>query len=485
MTTNTRVFAFLIATGFAARLDAQMQGSFSPAGSLTTVREGHTASLLTNGQVLIAGGFAILAGWPVWASAEIFDPVAGTFTATGSMASPRSGHTATLLPDGRILIAGGVTVVEAPSGNYPPPLSSAEVYDPSTGAFSATGNMSTGRSGHAATLLNNGKVLITGGAVDASAELYDPSTGTFSPAGNMTAVRDEELAVLLPNGKVLIEGGGGCAALPPPELYDPVTSTFALTGASANPDLYPMTATLLLDGTVLTTMNVPCDIGNGAEIYNSATGTFTAANKLPSASDGFLATLLPSGQVFLNGELLAAGVYQAGGSFLLYDPHTGAYSTAPGSFPQSDESGTSTLLANGAVLMAGGWICCGFSVADAETYLPANDTPAPMLYAISGGTQGAILHGASQQLVSPSNPAVAGEAIEIYGAGLVEGGAIPPQVFIGGRMAQVLFFGDAPGFAGLNQINVVVPSGLASGSNATVQMLYLARPSNQVTLAVQ
>ncbi len=178
-------------------------------------------------------------------------------------------------------------------------------------------------------------------------------------------------------------------------------------------------------------------------------------------------------------------MYQAGGSFLLYDPQAGTYSTATGSFPQSDAAGTSTLLSNGAVLMAGGWICCGFSVADAEIYLPANDTPAPVLYAVSGSTQGAILHGASQQLVSPSNPAVAGEALEIYGAGLVEGGAIPPQIFIGGKMAQVLFFGDAPGYTGLNQINVVVPGGLSSGGNAPVQMLYLTRPSNQVSLAVQ
>ena len=485
MPTNTRLLAFLIVSSFAARLDAQMQGAFSPAGSLTTVRQGHTATILNNGKVLIAGGFATLAGWPVWASAEVFDPVAGIFTATGSMASPRASHTATVLPDGRVLIAGGVTVVEDPSGNYPPPLSSAELYDPSTGVFSATGDMNTGRSSHAATLLNNGKVLISGGSADASAELYDPSSGTFSPAGNMTAVRDPDFAVLLPSGKVLIEGGGGgCDVAPQPELYDPVTGSFTLTGASANPGLFPMTATLLLDGTVFTTLNVPCDVGNGAEIYNPAIGTFTSATRLPGDSAGFTAALLPNGQVFLHGSLYG-NFYEAGGSFLLYDPPAGTYSAVPGSFPQSDESGTSTLLSNGALLMAGGWICCGFSVGDAEIYLPANDTPAPMLYVASSGTQGAILHGASQQLVSPSNPALAGEAIEIYGAGMVEGGAISPQVFIGGRMAQVLFFGDAPGYPGLNQINVAVPSGLASGSNAQVQMLYLTRPSNQVALAVQ
>jgi hypothetical protein len=339
MITNTRVFAFLIATGFAAHLDAQMQGSFSPAGSLTTVRTGHTASLLSNGKVLIAGGYATLARWPVWASAEIFDPVEGTFTATGSMATPRAGHTATLLPDGRVLIAGGYAQMAFTSPTAP--LASAELYDPSTGSFTATGSMTTARFFHTATLLNNGKVLITGGdglnasgnPALASAEIYDPQTGTFSAAGYMTAARDEHFAVLLPNGKVLIEGGGDCGALPPPELYDPATGTFALTGASANPGLYPMSATLLLDGTVLTTLNVPCDVGNGAEIYNPATGTFTAANKPPSDSEGFLATLLPNGPVFLHGELPGANVYQAGGTFLLYDPHSGTYMRRPSHHP--------------------------------------------------------------------------------------------------------------------------------------------------------
>ena len=470
----------------ALQLDAQMLGSFTPASNLTTDRQGHTATLLTNGKVVIAGGYSTVAGFPVWLSAELFDPVAGTFTSTGNMTTPRAGHTATLLPDGRVLIAGGV---EVSRGNGPPPLSSAELYDPSNGAFSATGNMSTGRAGHTATLLDNGKVLITGGSGASSADLYDPSTGSFSPTGYMTAAREGHFAVLLPNGKVLIEGGGDCIIPPQPELYDPVRGSFALTGASSHPGLFLMTATLLLDGTVLTTMNYPCggDGGgtNGAELYTPATGTFTSASSLAYDSGGFIATLLPNGQVFLHGSLFDADVYRAGGTFLLYDPHSGAYSTVPGAFPQSDESGTSTLLANGALLMAGGWICCGFSVADAEIYLPANDTPAPLLYAVSGNMQGAILHGASQQLVSASNPAVAGEAIEIYGTGLVEGGAISPQVFIGGRMAQILFFGDAPGYAGLNQINVAVPDGVASGSSAPVQMLYLTRPSNQVTLAVQ
>lgn len=461
------------------------QGSFSEVGSLTTVRTGHTATLLANGKVLISGGYATLAGWPVWSSAELYDPAEEGFSLTGSMGTPRCRHTATLLPDGRVLIVGGSTQINPPA--YPG-VASAEIYDPSTSAFTPTGSMASPRYSHTATLLNSGKVLIAGGIGPnfgdlSSAELYDPSTGTFSPAGNMTAPRDGHLAVPLADGRLLIEGGGDCDLAPNPEVYDPSSGAFTLTGASTQPYLFPMTATLLPDGTVYTTMNVPCDIGNGAESYNPSTGVFTPATQLPQAMVGDTANLLPEGQIFIHGAQF--DYYQAGGSFLLYDPVASAYTYLSGAFAQSDEGHSSTLLSDGTVLMAGGWICCGFSVADAEVYLPLNPVKSPLLYSMPGGTQGAILHGLTQQLVSSSNPAAAGEVIEIYGAGLAEGSLIPPQVWIGGLGAPVTFFGDAPGYPGLNQINAVVPGGLASGSTANVRLDYLSRPSNTVTVAIQ
>jgi hypothetical protein len=147
-------------------------GTFSPTGSMTTARSYHTATLLTDGRVLVAGG--ITSGRA--ASAEIYDPKTGTFIATGSMTTDRYSHTATLLTDGRVLVAGGYGTNSASTNSAS--LASADIYDPRAGTFSATGSMTTARGGQSATLLTDGRVLIAGGLFGssylASAELYQP-----------------------------------------------------------------------------------------------------------------------------------------------------------------------------------------------------------------------------------------------------------------------------------------------------------------------
>jgi hypothetical protein len=202
-------------------------GKFSRTGSMAGIRYFHTATLLADGRVLIVGGRTAGPGAGLEndvASAELYDPATGKFRSTGSMARPREGHTATLLPDGRVLVAGGFSITSA-NGDTP---SSAELYDPATGTFSPTGSMATGRIGHTATLLTNGLVLVAGGLTSdskqsiGSAELYDPAKGSFSQIGNLLQKCGAVSANLLADGRVLLLGSDTWASGPPSaELYNP------------------------------------------------------------------------------------------------------------------------------------------------------------------------------------------------------------------------------------------------------------------------
>ncbi len=176
----------------------------------------HTATLLQNGKVLIVGGILLSSSDPA-ATAEVYDQATGIFAMTGAMATAREQHTATLLADGRVLIAGGTT--STGTGDLHP-TATAEVYDPSTGSFSVTGSMAEARSLHTATLLPNEEVLVAGGGDDNStAEVYDPTTGSFSITGGMEIGRSGHTATLLPNGSVLVAGGGIFLGLASAELY--------------------------------------------------------------------------------------------------------------------------------------------------------------------------------------------------------------------------------------------------------------------------
>jgi WD40 repeat protein len=228
-------------------------GTFSPTGSMTTARGVPTATQLSDGRVLIAGGYDstgdITAG-KILTSAELYDPKTGTFSPTGSMTAARLGETATALSDGLVLIAGG-------GGDSAGKviLASAELYDPKTGTFSPTGSMATARSSDTATVLSDGSVLIAGGYDStgplASAELYDPKTGTFGPTGSMATARASSTATALADGSVLIAGGyDSTGPLASAELYDPGTGTFSPTGSMTTARIIP-TATALSDGRVL------------------------------------------------------------------------------------------------------------------------------------------------------------------------------------------------------------------------------------------
>ena len=198
--------------------------TWSPAGRLITARAHHSATLLPGGKVLIAGGDTGY-GNGVMASSELYDPASGISTSTGSLGVARYGHRAILLPDGRVLVVGGL----AGTNNNSYPLASAELYDPASGTWTATGSLGSVRRGSTATLLPNGKVLVAGGddgttvlgtTVLSSAELYDPASGAWTPTGSLVTGRSSHSATLLPNGKVLMAGGyDGSSTLSSAELY--------------------------------------------------------------------------------------------------------------------------------------------------------------------------------------------------------------------------------------------------------------------------
>jgi len=188
------------------------------------------------------------------------------------------------------------------------------------------------------------------------------------------------------------------------------------------------------------------------------------------------ATLLPDGSVLFSGGHL----FNLATSAEVYDPIKGAF-TRTASMIYGRELHTATLLNDGRVLITGG------SSTSAELYTPQVLIPAPFMLSLSGDGkgQGAILHANTSQAASSDHPAAVGEALEIYLTGLGDGSQIPPQVSIGGRMAEVLWFGNTPGYAGLNQINVRVPAGLAPGPAVPVRLTYLNRPSNAVTIGLK
>jgi Galactose oxidase, central domain len=242
---------------------------FSPTGSMLSPREFDTATLLTDGRVLILGG---IGKGGTLASAELYDPATGRFSSAGNTLAPLGeGHSSTLLLDGRVLIAGG-------DGSSSPVrlTDTAEIYDPTSGRFSSTGSMTTPRAFHTATLLTDGRVLLAGGedssGFSSSAQLYDPSSGTFGATGSMSSARQNHVAVRLDDGRVLVAGGdiGTGNRLVSAELYDAATGRFGPTG-NMTTERVGLTATLLLDGRVLVVgANVTgtgIDIANEAELY--------------------------------------------------------------------------------------------------------------------------------------------------------------------------------------------------------------------------
>ncbi len=270
----------------------------------TSMRIRHTATTLADGRILIASGE--LAG-----ATEVFDPATGRFTAGGTLVTARMGHTATRLPSGRVLLVGGLRP-ELQGFNYRlVPLDSAEEYDPASGSSTAVGSLSTTRFGHAATLLPDGRVVVAGGTSRADVEIYDARTRTFATSGRLLEAREDLQGTLLASGQVLFVGGSDPQgrSLASSEVYDPATGASRATRGAMAAGREDHTATTLADGRVLVCGGEDNEAAPGggdvvlssAELYDPATDSFSSAGSFTVPRDDHAAVRLADGRVLLLG----------------------------------------------------------------------------------------------------------------------------------------------------------------------------------------
>ncbi|KYG11324.1 hypothetical protein BE21_57850 [Sorangium cellulosum] len=343
--------------------------------SMPRSRAEHTATLLRNGQVLVAGGSELDADGSLRAAiddAELLDPNAGMWPSLDPLRTARSSHTATLLPDGRVLVAGG----DASDGgaNLGPIVDSTEVFDPDSGTWHVVGRMDRARASHTATLLLDGRVLVAGGRASGEigslshAELFDPDSGTWRIASPMNAARDQHTATLLDDGKVLVAGGRTeRTLLESAELFDPASERWELVAPMREPR-YAHTATLLPNGQVLVAGGSgPDGVLHGAEVFDPAIGRWLSLGPMIAARARHTATLLKDGRVLVAGGLDAAGALDSAEVFI---PDAGRW-TPLGSMHTGRIQHTATLLSDGQVLVVGGADMQGFALQPVEVFDPS------------------------------------------------------------------------------------------------------------------
>jgi hypothetical protein len=319
--------------------------------SMHVERAYDTATLLRDGKVLVAGGMRNSSnsdnGLSLGTnSCELYNPSTGSWSVTGSMHDKRFGHTATLLNDGKVLVVGGL--ISQRLGI----VSSCELYDPAIGSWNLTHSLSVPRYFHTATLLSDGKVLVAGG-YDGSArvlgcELYDPATGVWTFTGALNVGRTVAASALLPNGRVLIAGGldESLGATSICELYDPSTGKWRYTKPMNVARAWMENGvTLLQNGSFLVTGGGDGILTSFAscELYDPNTETWTLTGSLNAVNWGHTAILLSNGQVLVVGWSYCE----------LYDPGTGAWTVLAQTL-YNTVMGTATLLTDGRILAAGG-----------------------------------------------------------------------------------------------------------------------------------
>ena len=333
---------------FSPQTKAQSTDSWTSTASMNSPRADHTATILEDGRVLVAGGFDAQG---FLSSAEIYDAHLGSWNLTASMASPRAYHAAVRLPDGRVLVAGG-------ANNIAGKTSSSEIYNPSTALWTLTGSMNVARTSFALVKLDDGRVLAVGGFDTqgrflTSCEVYDPTADSWTLTGSLhtarAALNIQSQVVKLTDGRVLIEGGLNpsnlVSDLTSAEIYDPQTEIWSFTG-SLNIPRADQSAALLRSGKVIVAGgDSPPRSPSTSEIFDPSTGGWTMATLMTEFRSADTATALLDGRVLVVGP--------AGSSTEIYDEKTGTWASS-GSRSTATEEHTATLLQDGRVLVAGG-----------------------------------------------------------------------------------------------------------------------------------
>lgn len=360
---------------------AQAGGDFVATGDLPVQRALYGVAELQDGRALFIGGiadFGVILG-----ETAIYDLASDSFVAAAPALEARMRPTVVTLLDGRVLVAGGRG---GPKGVA---LASAEIYDPAADTFTATGSLTEPHYEPSAALLDDGRVLVAGGYAGrdpiATADLYDPATGTFSPTGELNVARIQASGVTrLADGRILIVGGWGAKApLTSAEIYDPATGQFSLAGEMPEGRALHGLVTLA-DGRVLVVGGSGDAGGNGfpvyhatALLYDPATQQFTPTGSLAHPRDQAAVSLLPDGRVLVAGGSRLEGNPGSVAVAMaeIYDPATGSFSEAGEMLVPSYDAHPATL-ADGSILIAGGWQFAGETVGDmpgasAERFVPA------------------------------------------------------------------------------------------------------------------
>ena len=444
-----------------------------PAGALQLARASTHAVALNDGRVLVIGSDNICkapgGAWDESIAAEVFDPATGTWSATGSLNAPRTDFVAVTLPDGRVLVTGGLTSVDDPLGNVA--FSSTKLYDPSNGGWSASGLLNVARTEPAAALLADGTVLVAGGAyvdrtgtrVLVSAEIFDPETGTWSRTGDLATARRGAAAIVLVDGRVLVVGGLPTGrrlheaaipeALASAEIFDPGTGQWAAAG-SLEAGRVDFSLVALPDGGALVaggfvgpgeTLPSPTHL---VERLDPRTMQWAPTDPMIVGAASRAAAVLGDGRVLLAGGLETPG-YEGDSTAIadaeLYDPVTGSW-TAGTPLPEPRERASAAALADGSVLLVGGddgsrltptaTTGCPEPVAAAVRYIPENvaSFPKPTLLPATLGLAKSDVPRAS---APPAEAKKAAAAINAFGLDLYRRMLADPSLGLGGKNVVV------------------------------------------------